>query len=284
MDAAQGRAVAARRVHRPRAGAVRHADRVHGALPVGARRPRGAPGRVPRLGRQGRAEHQAVPGVARLPRRRGAHLHAGRGLERHRGARRDPQAVGPLEGRQPRQAAGHQHPDDGRQRARAGRRHGGLAAAGRGLRRVRQALPEVRPASGRGGRQGRDHRPRLGDERHHLQRALPPRPGRLEGVLAAHRHHDAVGPRHLAALRLHRHARPGRHPLARLLSGRRRGGHHRLRLLRPAGRKVLRLLHQRTLRPQSARRVRRRARKADVVSRVGAVPQWRQPRLCAGNA
>jgi len=243
-----------------------------------------AAGRVPRLGRGGHRQDRPLPALARLHGDSGAHLSAGRRLVGRRGPAADAPRVGALAGRGPAPHAGAQRPDDGPQRGRAAGARGALAPAGRRGRRVRPALPHARRAARLRRGRGDGHRPRLGDERRDLQRPLRPRSRHLEGVLAADRHDHAGGSRHAFPLRFHGDAGTGRDSLDGVLSGRRRGRHHRVRQLRPARRSVVPGLRGRAVRAAGARRIRRRARKADVVPRMGPVPQLRQSGICPGNA
>lgn len=233
---------------------------------------------------RGRRPGRALPAVARLHGDGRAHLPAGRRLERDRGPAADAGGVGAVEGGRPAPDAGGQRADDGPERGRAAGAGAGLAAAGRRGGRVRRPLPDPRPPVRlrRGRRLG--HRPRLGDERGDLQRPLRPRSVLLEGVLAADRHHDARRARRPFPFRFRADAGTGRDSLDGVLSGRRRRRHHRVRQLRPAGGRVVRGIRQRAVRAARTGRIRRRARQADLVPRMGPVPQLRQPGIYPGNA
>lgn len=189
----------------------------------------GSPGGIPRFRERGRAAHRRVPALAGLTGAGGAHLPARRGLVGHRGAGVHPGALGAVAEGRPGPAAGAERAHARGQRGRPARPPGGLAAARRRRGRLRLPLPAAVGAAGAGGHRRHDHRAGLGDERRHLHQPVPAGPRGVEGVLEAHRAGHALGPGGAVPFRFRGDARDRRHPLGRLLSGRRRGGHHRFR-------------------------------------------------------
>ncbi len=230
--------------------------------------------RVSRFGPGGGRQGCPLRALARLDRDGRAHVPAGPPVGGHRGTAADPGAVGALEGRRPAPHAGRQRPDDGAERRLAPGGGAGRPAARRRGGHVRPPLPDARRAARLPARGRLGHRPRLGDERRFVLRAVRPGSVRVEGVLEEDRRRHARGSRRALPLRFRAGAGAGRDPVDGLLSGGRRRRHHRIGQLRPTPRKVVPGLRERAVRAAPAGGVRGRAREADLIPGMGPLSQF----------